>query len=142
MKMNGPALKQTGSRSPRAWLLLLAAGLLILALAACSSPASDPAGVVVEYYRALVDGNLDRMKSLSCAAWEENAQLEFDAFAGVETALGDLTCQAAGTDGEYTLVECSGAIEATYGNEVQDFDLGGVSYRVLQEAGEWRMCGY
>ena len=116
--------------------------VLLSLLAGCSSAASDPGAVVVDYYRALTEENLDRMRSLSCAAWEENAQLEFDAFAGVETELGDLTCQVVGTEGEVTLVECTGAIIATYGNEVQDFDLGGVTNRVVQEAGEWRMCGY
>lgn len=141
MKKIEPAPHQPVRRLSPA-LFWLAAALLVLLLAACSQAASDPGGVVVQYYQALVDEDIDRMKSLSCAAWEENAQLEFDAFAGVETALGDLSCQTAGTEGEYTLVECTGAIQATYGNEVQDFDLGGVPYRVIQEAGEWRMCGW
>lgn len=141
MKKIASAPHQPVRRLSPVWLLL-AAGLLVLLLAGCSSAGSDPAAVVVEYYRALTEGNADRMRSLSCAAWEENAQLEFDAFAGVETELGELSCQTVGSEGEVTLVECTGAIMATYGNEVQDFDLGGVTYRVVQEAGEWRMCGY
>jgi hypothetical protein len=123
--------------------ILLAIALVWL-LAGCS-PAADSSGaaeVVEAYYQALADENADQMRSLSCAAWEENAQLEFDAFAGVETELDSFVCEVSGTDGEFTLVECSGKIVATYGNEKQDFDLGDVTYKSLVEAGEWRMCGY
>ena len=90
----------------------------------------------------LAEGNVDQMISLSCADWEQNARLEFDAFAGVQTELGDLQCTSSGKDGDVTLVTCTGEILATYGNEQQNFDLGGIDYRVVQEAGEWRMCGY
>jgi hypothetical protein len=119
--------------------------LLSFALAACSGSGnkSDAAGqVVVEYYQGLTSGDVNQMKSLSCAAWEEAAQLEFDAFAGVETRLDNLQCQSNGTEGEYTLVTCTGGIIATYGNEDTNFDLSSFTFRTLQEAGEWRMCGY
>lgn len=131
-------------RRPSTAMLVMLFLLLSALLAGCGSGGgSDAAGqVVVDYYRALTEGNVDQMKSLSCAAWEENAQLEFDAFAGVQTELGDLQCAPSGTDGDVTLVNCTGAIIATYGNEQQNFDLGGIDYRVVQEAGEWRMCGY
>lgn len=119
--------------------------LLSFVLAACSSSGnkSDAAGqAVVEYYQGLTSGNVDQMKSNSCAAWEEAAQLEFDAFAGVETRLDNLVCQSNGTEEEYTLIACTGGIIATYGNEDTDFDLSNFTFRTLQEAGEWRMCGY
>lgn len=108
----------------------------------CSSGGGDAAKVVEDYYLALTEENIDQMKSLSCAAWEENAQLEFDAFAGVQTELNNLECKVIDTQEELTMVECTGGILATYGNEQQDFDLGDVTYQVVKEAGEWRMCGY
>jgi hypothetical protein len=114
-------------------------------LAACgnSGETSDTAGqVVVDYYEALTNGDVNLMRSLSCADWEEDAQLEFDAFAGVTTRLNNLQCQSAGTEGEFTQVSCTGGILATYGNEDTEFDLSSFTFRTLQEAGEWRMCGY
>lgn len=126
---------------------LVLGGLVLIAflLAACGSTGetSDAAGqVVVDYYEALTGGDVNLMRSLSCAAFEEKAQLEFDAFAGVETRLNNLQCQSSGTEGEFTLVNCSGGILATYGNEDTEFDLSSFTFRTLEEAGEWRMCGY
>lgn len=116
--------------------------LISIVLVGCSSGSGDAAQVVEDYYLALTEENINQMKSLSCAAWEENAQLEFDAFAGVQTELNNLQCSVVDTQAEISLVECTGGILATYGNEQQDFDLGDVTYQVIQEAGEWRMCGY
>lgn len=134
----------SGSHRPSMPKLILLTMLFALLLAGCGAGGgSDAAGQVVEdYYRALTEENVNQMKSLSCAAWEENAQLEFDAFAGVQTELGDLQCTPSGKDGDVTLVSCTGDIIATYGDEQTNFPLGDVEYRVVQEAGEWRMCGY
>lgn len=146
MKTRNTRMKTNFPGSTKVNMVLL--GLLILLLsallAACGSGGgSDAAAQVVEdYYRALAEGNVDQMISLSCADWEQNARLEFDAFAGVQTELGDLQCTSSGKDGDVTLVTCTGEILATYGNEQQNFPLGGIDYRVVQEAGEWRMCGF
>jgi hypothetical protein len=119
---------------------LAAAGLL----AGCVGGAGGSgAGAAVErYYRALAEKNAEVMIQNSCAAWEESAQREFDAFAGVQTKLDAITCAEAGKDGDYTLVTCTGKIQATYGTELQEFDLSGIQYKTLEEGGDWRMCGY
>jgi hypothetical protein len=125
----------------RLWTIVFMVGGIFL-LAACSAGDSGGAAEAVEaYYQALTEENVDQMKSLSCADWEEFAQLEFDAFAGVKTALKDLRCEVTGTEGDDTLVSCTGAIVATYGTEDQEFELDGLIFRTVQEAGEWRMCG-
>jgi hypothetical protein len=127
------------------WGLCAGLFLVILLLAACGSSggsADDSSRVVQDYYQALVDGNVNQMKSLSCAAWEESAQVEYDAFAGVKTSLDNLQCKSTGRQGDFTQVSCTGKIIATYGNENQEFDLGNAVYKTIQEAGEWRMCGY
>lgn len=120
----------------------------ILSLAACTGNGASgnlsagAEGAVEAYFKALTEENLDQMIALSCADWEAGARLEFDAFAGVSTSLDNLQCRTVGNADQYTLVSCEGAILATYGDEQQSFDLSRSTYQVVEETGEWRMCGY
>ena len=52
------------------------------------------------------------------------------------------TGTASATDAAGTTVNCQGQILATYGNEVQTFELSERAYLAREEAGDWRMCGY
>ncbi len=122
-------------------ILLLA--LLLAFLAGCSSQASSgPAKAVEGYLEAMVTQNPDKMVTLSCAAWEAQARTDADALTGVTAKLDGVSCQESGKDGATTLVTCKGKIVATYNNENQDIPLEGRTYKVVQEANEWRMCGY
>lgn len=122
-------------------LLVFSFSLLFL-LAACSTDMNDAAVTAVEtYVQALADKNADQMIAASCAAWEETAQLELDAFVGVETRVENMACEAAGTEGVYTLVTCTGKIVATYGAEDRDFPLNASAFKVKEEGGEMRVCG-
>lgn len=89
---------------------------------------------------AAKDGAL--MINHSCSAYEADATLELDAFQAVATRLEDVACAVTGSDGDYALVNCSGAIVATYNGEDQSFELAGRTYQVIKEGGEWRVCGY
>ena len=116
---------------------------LILFLAACTSSGTNDAAIsaVQTYVQALADKNADQMIAASCAAWEESAQLELDAFVGVQTRVENMACQATGTEGVYTLVTCTGEIVATYGAEDRNFPLDTTPFKVKEENGEWRVCG-
>jgi hypothetical protein len=116
--------------------------LAVLLLAACQSQPGGAVQAVEEYYQALVDRDDARFTGYTCAAWEEQALLEFDSFAGVKIKLEGLNCEEAGTEGNETLVACSGKIAATYGSEQMDFPLDGRMHRVVNENGDWRVCGY
>jgi hypothetical protein len=113
-------------------------------LAGCSqqSQSSGAVKVVESYVQALVAKDPSLVSSLSCADWEEQALLEVDSLEAVETSLDNLSCQEAGTDGEATLVNCTGKIVMSYNGENQEIDLSKKTYRTLQEGGDWRMCGY
>jgi hypothetical protein len=122
----------------------------LLGLAACSpetsAPAADlrtPAVQSLEaYLQALVDKDEDTLVQMTCADWELNALLEFDAFGGVETELDDLMCEQVDTgDGTATVV-CQGKILASYQDEVQEFDLSGRTYQMVEQSGDWLVCGY
>lgn len=117
--------------------------LLLALLAACGGNAQDVPGRAVEtYLQAITEGNEERIATVSCADWEETARGEVAAFVGVKARLEGVQCTARSATGDEAVVDCQGKIVATYNNEDSDFPLEGRSYRVIQEAGEWRVCGY
>ena len=124
-------------------LFLILFGLFtILALAGCASNnESAPVQAVEDYLTALVEKDANRLTTLSCGEWEDAALLELDSFQAVSTRLEGLACEQTGTDGDTALVLCNGSIVATYGDEDQELDLSARTYQVVQEGGEWLVCG-
>ncbi len=125
-----------------------------LLLAACGTPTASPsnptsapassgaAKAIENYLTALITSRkLDSVRSASCAAWEREAKIDFDSFQAVTAKLDGMTCQEAGKDGIFTLVNCKGKILVTYQNENQTLNLADKTYLAVQE-GEWKMCGY
>ena len=51
-------------------------------------------------------------------------------------------CQQNDQAGDFTLVSCQGALVASYGAEDLVLDFSERVYKVIQEGGDWRMCGY
>jgi len=125
----------------RRFFLILFITIASLALAACASSTDAPAKAVEDYLTALVEKNADRLSTLSCAAWEEDALIELDSFQAVTARLEGLACEQTGTDGDIALVLCNGRIIASYNNEDQELDLSVRTYQVTQEGGDWLVCG-
>ena len=126
----------------RTLFLILLGGFFILALAACASKETNaPAQAVEDYFTALVEKDANRLTTLSCGEWEEDALLALDSFQAVDTRLEGLACEQTGTDGDTALVLCKGSIVATYDGEDQQMDLSVRTYQVVQEGGEWLVCG-
>ena len=116
--------------------------ITLLLFTACGK-ATDPAAKAVEdYLTALVNKDANALSALSCADWESNALLELDSLQAVATRLENLACTATGTDGTTTQVNCQGKILATYNSEDQEFDLSVRTYQVIQQGGEYLVCGY
>ncbi len=120
------------------WIVILGS----LFLASCQGGQSEAVKTVENYYQALVERDDARFAGYACAAWEEQALLEYDSFAGVKIALDGLECQETGSEGDARLVTCTGKIAATYGSEQMDFVLDDRLHRVVNEGGDWRVCGY
>jgi outer membrane lipoprotein-sorting protein len=124
------------------FLILILAIVTNLLLSACASKSNDaPAKAVENYLNALVAKDSDRLTTLSCGDWEDDALLELDSFQAVTTKLDSLACEQTGTDGNTALVLCNGKIIATYNNEDQELDLSVRTYQVVQEGGDWLVCG-
>jgi hypothetical protein len=115
--------------------------LAAIVLAACTSSSDAPARAVEEYLNTLVAKDADRLPSLVCGDWEEDALIELDSFQAVEARLEAMACQQTGSDGETALVDCTGSIIATYNDEDQELDLSVRTYQVVQEGGDWLVCG-
>ena len=119
--------------------ILLLANIL---LTACASSASDaPAKAVEDYLNALVAKDAGRLPTLVCGDWEEDALIELDSLQAVNARLENAACSQTGTDGNFALVDCAGSIVLTYNNEDQNLDLSLVTYQVVEESGEWLVCG-
>ncbi len=124
------------------FLIVLVTVVSTLFLTACASRNDNaPAKAVEDYLNALVAKDANRLSTLSCGEWEDSALLELDSFQAVNTRLEAASCEQTGTDGNTALVLCKGKIIATYNNEDQDLDLSVRTYQVVQQGGEWLVCG-
>lgn len=117
--------------------------LCTLILAACGAAQNPAAGAVENYINALVNKDFNRMSALSCAEWEQDARTEFDSFQAIKTKVDGLSCAATGTDKDIVPVVCKGKIIFSYNNEDdQDLDLSLRTYKVVNQGGEFLVCGY
>lgn len=115
------------------WVLVF----IPLLLAGCDQ--RDPADSIEAYLEARTAADADRLRSLSCAEWEGQAALEAASFRSVEARLEGVACRVIREEAPYTIVGCEGSIIATYDGEDRSLPIG--NFRVLQEDGEWKMCG-
>src|SRR5688572_29528044 len=115
--------------------------LLVMLLTACAKEAeeTDPSDTVESYMKALVEGNEDNLRSLSCPAREEESLMRADSFQSVDPRLEGLSCQRSGESGDDAIVTCEGSIVATYDGEEREVAL--TSYLVTEIDGEWKWCG-
>jgi hypothetical protein len=122
--------------------MVLGVCIVALLISACGK-AQDPAVKAVEdYVNALVNKDPNALSALSCADWESNALLELDSLQAVTTRLEDLACTTTATEGNNSQVSCQGKIIATYNNEDQQLDLSVRVYQVVQQGGDYLVCGY
>ncbi len=115
---------------------------LSIILTACGASTSDRAAPAVEgYITALAAKDEAALISNSCADWEDDALLELDSFALVEVTVEGMACAESGTDGDKTLVDCQGTFQMSYGGEPQVLDLSARTYEVINQSGDWLVCG-
>jgi hypothetical protein len=124
------------------FLVLILVIVSTLLLSACASKSNTgPTKAVEDYLNALVAKDSNRLTTLSCKDWENEALLELDSFQAVTTKLDGVSCAQTGTDGDTALVLCKGKIITTYNNENQELDLSTRTYQVVQQGGDWLVCG-
>lgn len=126
----------------RKFSLILIIVFITLTLPACASNNDNaPVQAVENYLNALVEKDANRLTALVCGEWEEEALIELDSFQAVTARLEGVACEQTGTDGATALVLCNGNIVASYNNEDQQLDLSVRTYQVVEEGGDWLVCG-
>jgi hypothetical protein len=124
-------------------LLVILVCMSVLLLSACGGKAGDPASKAVEdYLNALVAKDSTKLSALSCASWEASAQMELDSLQAVKTRLVGVSCKTGSTSGSTSQVNCQGSIMATYNGEDQALDISARTYQVVQQSGDYLVCGY
>ena len=118
--------------------IILTANVL---LTACATKIAAPVQAVEDYLNALVAKDAERLPTLVCGDWEEDALIELDSFQAVTARLDNVSCELTGSDGDTALVNCKGSIVMSYNNEDQKLDLSVRTYQVKQEGGDWLVCG-
>ena len=137
-------MKQTASRATYFVFITLC----MITLLACSNGGAAGGAVgsasqtVQDYLQARVQSDLDKMIGLSCSDWEAQARVEATSFKSMKATLDGVSCQQSGTSGQYTIVSCKGKIVTSYNGESRDWSISDHPFRVVQDRGEWRMCGY
>ena len=112
-------------------------------LSGCGSSGENGAGSAAhKYFQAIADGNEDKIAAISCPDWEASARADVAAFIGVKARLENVTCQPLSESTGEAVVECTGAIVATYNNEDSSFELKDKQLKVVNQDGEWLVCGY
>lgn len=125
----------------RKLILIPALTLAIAILTACAPNTDAPVQAVENYLNALVNKEAEKLPTLVCGEWEEDAIIELDSFQAVTARLEDVACSQTGTDGDTALVLCTGNIIATYNDEDQKLDLSTRTYQVIEQGGDWLVCG-
>jgi len=116
--------------------------LASLSLAACGSSNTDaPAQAVENYWNVIVSKDAERLPTLVCGDWEEDALTVLDSLQAVTARLENFSCSQTGTDGDIALVNCGGNMVLTYDTEDQEIDLSAFTYEVIEEGGDWLVCG-
>jgi hypothetical protein len=126
------------------WAAVALLVVLTLVLAACGGPAGgkDPAAAAVEsYLAAAVSKDATKVSGLVCKDFEDQALLFMDGFQAVKAELSGVSCKNAGKENSATLVSCTGSISLTYNTEKQSLDVSRQSYQVVQQGGDYLVCG-
>jgi len=119
---------------------------VVMLIAGCAQDSSDPqapAKAVEKYIQAQVAKDSDAFATTFCAEYELDALTEFDSFGVVDATVEDMTCEAGDIADGTATVTCTGSIDIVYdGENNRTLDLSRLPYSVVQEDGEWKMCGY
>jgi hypothetical protein len=117
--------------------------LLMFIAAACAeddAKEANPVDITKQYVQARVGADEEKLRALACADFEEIAVASAESFASVKATVEDLQCEQSGTEGDITLVACTGTISMVYDAETRTRALD-ATFQMKQEDGQWKVCG-
>jgi len=122
--------------------LLLMIILIVGFLSGCGKNQALASQSVEAYFQAIVEKDQDMLVSKVCASYEPNAMMDFNTFAIVKTSLDNFSCQTTGTNETGYEVKCQGSLQAEFGEELRIFELSNRTFQVIEENGNWLICGH
>jgi hypothetical protein len=125
-------------------ILLLAMACLTLGalLSGCSGERALAAESVETFFQAILEKDETLFRSAVCSEYETIAMMDFASFAIVETRMENFSCQVEGEAEGPVSVRCQGNLQASFGDETRSFDLSSRVYQVIEENGQWLVCGH
>ena len=132
-----------GDMMQRLRLYLLISGCAcLLVLSGCGQQQDSPTAAVQAYLNARVAADGSKIAALTCKDQEGLAEAEAASFKSLNAKLDSVSCSKTSTDGDYTIVACTGNILTTYNGETTPRPLAGKNFKTIQEDGQWKVCGY
>jgi hypothetical protein len=123
-------------------LVMLLTVLAVIVVACNSAPSETPVSGVENYLKAMTAADEAALLTRTCKAQEGDVSGVADSMRSMNATIEGLSCRDAGTDGDYTIVACTGNLITNYAGETTRRDLGARWFRMIQEDGAWKMCGY
>ena len=111
-------------------------------LSGCGKNQTLASQSVEEFFQAIVEKNQGLLVSKVCASYELDAMMDFNTFAIVKTSLENFSCQTTGENETGYDVRCEGSLNANFGDELRIFELSNRTYQVIEENGNWLICGH
>ncbi len=122
-------------------LAIIAVLVGVLSLVACGQQDS-PAQAIVSYLQYRSASDEAKVLAVSCKDWEGQARTEVASFQSMNAKLEGMACSPTGTNGQFTVVACTGKLITTYAGETRTRNLAERNFKTIQEEGRWKMCGY
>ncbi len=136
------AMEGNPMRSTTFWSMIITGVMIIFTITACGPQHSAAVVAVEEFFQAIIEKNQPFFESRVCPEYLMEAMLDFNAFAIVETSMENFSCQASGSNSNGVQVDCTGSIQARFGDEIRRFDLSRRTYQVIEDDGSWLVCGH
>ena len=123
-------------------IFIITSLVILSSIVGCRSKQSSAVVSVEEYFQAIIEKNQSFLETKICEDYQMEAMMDFNIFALVETSMENFSCQAIGESGQFVHVECLGSINARFGEETRSFDLSKRTYLVVEQEGNWLVCGH
>jgi hypothetical protein len=123
--------------------------ILVTLVAACGGDGGSPTAVVRDFWQALAKLDVDKMKDLTCSAYQEEMEAAFGfAELGDLSELADvleidvsgLKYEVVSETGDAAVVRVYGALKMSFLGQEQSEQMD-EEIDVVKEGGQWKVCG-
>ena len=96
---------------------------------------------MVDYLNAMVNHDSSLIVTLSTSDWEVNANIDVDSLTNLDASLTDVNCTTTSEESNTARVKCTGTLDLSYNDEVQNIQLDQFTYSLQKVNGSWLVSG-